>query len=333
VLYREVKKRALQLLDQYSNGGQLISESDPNSKDFIQKFPAFVDEAQMEIATTAQQIPARKRLRVGMEKNLIATVPGEMIEIPKLDYASPSPLYIGPVIGVQAFSFEYNGEITLHVQKETPSGSGNWVDVISMLETPVPTEYAYIKKSLYESDISMYDNVRLSFLQLLGPSYIRNVAMYGTLYGHESEIPKFGTEIEIQLPDLFFKMNKLTQNGKPLEYVQTSKDTISIPRSKAGDVDLYYYTYPVALYDLAEPALGVSELSVSEEGARAIPHYLAAKCLAFSPQSQANAAWEMSQYQQKLANLQPIQDIYSGTVQNTFFAAAPATALQKATGG
>ena len=55
--YGQVKKLVLQLLNQYSVAGTLVADSYNNQQDYILRIPALVNDAVMEIATTARKIP------------------------------------------------------------------------------------------------------------------------------------------------------------------------------------------------------------------------------------------------------------------------------------
>lgn len=320
--YGEVKKRALQLLDQYSNGGALISESDPNSKDYILKFPQLCDEAQMEIATTVQMIPAVAHMKIGYETNLLGTLPETEVQLD----SSVAPLYIaGPVKGAQSIYFEYiGGDFNAEVEQETSVGSGIWNNCASIGGLASDFNYARVKLSFNADTVN---NVRIKFWYF-STLMLKNLAMYPLPYT-VSTVPVYGDEIEVILPSTFYRMDRLLQDGNPVEYTQVSKTTISIPRTNTGELDAYYFVYPLSIQDIDPSMLDNFPLVVSEEACRAIPHYIAAKCMEVSPQLARQSALELAEYQAKLANLtMPNRFGGGGTVTNSFFSAGAKSALQ-----
>jgi len=60
--YGQVKRAVLQLLNQYSIAGTQVPGSYNNQQDYLERIPGLVNDAVMEIATTARKIPATLRL-------------------------------------------------------------------------------------------------------------------------------------------------------------------------------------------------------------------------------------------------------------------------------
>lgn len=56
--YKQIRDRTLELLDRYSVAGTAVPASYNGQQDVIKRIPALVDDAAMEIATTARKIPA-----------------------------------------------------------------------------------------------------------------------------------------------------------------------------------------------------------------------------------------------------------------------------------
>lgn len=56
--YGQVKDQVLKLLNQYTVAGAKVASSYNNQQDYIERIPALVNDAVMEIATTARKIPA-----------------------------------------------------------------------------------------------------------------------------------------------------------------------------------------------------------------------------------------------------------------------------------
>ena len=60
--YGQVRDQVLKLLNQYSIAGAQVSPSYNNQQDYLNRIPGLVNDAVMEIATTARKIPALIRL-------------------------------------------------------------------------------------------------------------------------------------------------------------------------------------------------------------------------------------------------------------------------------
>lgn len=60
--YGQVKDQALKLLNQYTIAGAKVVSSYNNQQDYIERIPALVNDAMLEIATTARKIPAMLNL-------------------------------------------------------------------------------------------------------------------------------------------------------------------------------------------------------------------------------------------------------------------------------
>ncbi len=60
--YGEVKDQVLKLLNQYTRAGSPVDGSYNNQQDYLERIPGLVNDAVMEIATTARKIPMLVRL-------------------------------------------------------------------------------------------------------------------------------------------------------------------------------------------------------------------------------------------------------------------------------
>ena len=56
--YAQIQERVLKLLNRHSMAGSLIPTSYNNQQDYLNRIPSLVNDAMMEIATTARKIPA-----------------------------------------------------------------------------------------------------------------------------------------------------------------------------------------------------------------------------------------------------------------------------------
>lgn len=61
--YGQVRDMVLKLLNQYTRAGAAVEPSYNNQQDYLNRIPALVNDAMMEIATTARKIPATIALR------------------------------------------------------------------------------------------------------------------------------------------------------------------------------------------------------------------------------------------------------------------------------
>ena len=60
--YKEAKEQVLKLLNQYTKAGDAISALYNNQQDYLVRIPSFINDAMMEIATTARKIPTSLNL-------------------------------------------------------------------------------------------------------------------------------------------------------------------------------------------------------------------------------------------------------------------------------
>ena len=60
--YAQVRDQVLKLLNQYTVAGEPVRDTYNNQQDYLNKIPGLVNDAMMEIATTAVKIPATLRL-------------------------------------------------------------------------------------------------------------------------------------------------------------------------------------------------------------------------------------------------------------------------------
>lgn len=305
--YGEVKKRALQLLDQYSSGGVLTSESDSNSKDYILRFPQLCDAAQMEIATAVQPLRSRLALSLGTIPNLLALLGGAEGVAQHLDV----DLVDAVAMGARSWYFEADGAGITYIEEETATGV--WTVLASVTTTGGAGFVAY--RGLI-SPADPEHNVRLRHAGSY-PYRVRNRALYGYTFATDADVPVFGPDVELTLPEGFWRMDKLLRDGTPVDYQPRGCNVISVAREQACDLDVHYFRYPTAIpVDENNAAANSYVFEVSEEAAAAIPHYLASKCLS-NAQSAAN---ELAEYQSKLANLSDEPKSRTGSVRNVFTA-------------
>ena len=81
--YGTVRDQVLMLLNQYTVAGKPVAGSYNNQQDYLNRIPALVNDAMMEIATTARKIPAVLRL-----EDLEQTEEGEQVR-----YTLPEDFY------------------------------------------------------------------------------------------------------------------------------------------------------------------------------------------------------------------------------------------------
>ena len=83
--YAAVRDRTLMLLNQYSVAGVPVADTYNNQQDYLNRIPALVDDAVMEIATTARKIPAVVELdsleREEGEKETRYTLPADFFQL------------------------------------------------------------------------------------------------------------------------------------------------------------------------------------------------------------------------------------------------------------
>lgn len=78
--YGQVKDRVLQLLNQYTVAGTPVASSYNNQQDYLNRIPALVNDAVMEIATTAKKIPVTMTLLITEEQPTLGNM--YVVEMP-----------------------------------------------------------------------------------------------------------------------------------------------------------------------------------------------------------------------------------------------------------
>lgn len=304
--YGEVKQRALQLLDQYSNGGTLISETDSNSRDYILKFPELCDEAQREIATAAQPIRARAQVSAGTVPNLLDMEAGTRGMAQHL----ADDVTDAAAAGAKSYYFEADGAGTTYVEEETATG------VWTALATVATADggFAAYRGLISPSDAANSVRFRHSGLY---PYQVRNRALYAVTFASAGAVQAFGLDAELTMPADFWRMEKLLRDGLPVDYEPRGRNAVSVARDMADALDVHYFKYPAEIPDSVADSY---TFEVSEEAAAAIPHYVASKCMAISPQFAQAAANEMAEYQGRLANLRDAPARRASSVRNVFTA-------------
>ena len=85
--YEQVKNATLKLLNQYTRAGSLVESSYNNQQDYLSRIPTLVNDAMMEISTTAKKIPATLNLgslggrRLGENGDVLYELPDDFYQL------------------------------------------------------------------------------------------------------------------------------------------------------------------------------------------------------------------------------------------------------------
>lgn len=302
--YGDAKETALQLVNQYSNGGVVIPASDGNTLDYTLKFPKYFDACQKEIATTKGRIPA-------VESISLMTVPSLLAG----DFYSPE-LFLGTDLtdmcgtGALAYTFEADNPGTHYVEEYI---NGVWTQKAII---NVANSGAF---QTYHGLITPTNTMDLVRIRHSGttPYQVQNRALYACTFSSAATVPPWTTLFLHTLPADFWRMNKaLDGNQQSVPWLNRGSDQIAFERSITGGVDVYYWKMPATIADDVDDSY---EFEIPEEAAQAMPFGVAAMALRLDLSQFDNANILMSQYQQKVGNLltQPVGG--SKGAKNTLF--------------
>lgn len=259
--YGEAKTRVLKLIDEYSNNGDVINETEPNSKDYIFKMPELFDDAQRQ-AAEVRYIRRAKEYNHYMPKSEAGAGHGTYVH--EADDISFS------CIIAKAYTFETCGSFTAYVEEYNGTSyailntiSGDTKDVFTR-------HYGLIAAT------STAVSVRLRFTGAYR-CVIRNIALYNVAYPAITDIPEYKAHAPYTVPTDYYKFGRLTRDGEAFHaFTWISPDTIGIPYDAGGAYRLEYCAYPLPIATTVADAF---VFEVDETAAKALPYYVAAKLL------------------------------------------------------
>lgn len=257
----EIKDMALQLIDEYSSNGELISDAE--NADVLSKMTNLANKAQAELSKVARIEAVHSFTQKGIE-NLLGTYATWDI----VQYTPDEELYFDGD-GAKAYYFEVDGPGTVYIEEV----GGSTLATITVPDT-VTTFTAYKGLVSPSSDTA---KVRMRF----AGDYVyntKNRALYPYTFPSADDVPQWKAYNEYDLPSDFWEISKLIRIGdtrrlENFRNYQITKKKLYLNRFEEGEFRLYYWKKPTLLSDDTD----VPE--IPEEYHYLIAHYVAAMVL------------------------------------------------------
>jgi len=322
MIYSQARDKAIKLLNQYSNAGNLILSTDGNTLDYTLRMPALFDTCQKEIASTAKYI--HKALTLSQNP-----IPNQLSNpLQTFDVVQYLLMYLVDMaaIGSQSYYFEVDGVADIYIEEQTSPGV--WTNLITINNTTPKGQYTVYKGFTGVSNVANIVRVRFAGLY---PYNIRNRALFAYLFPTIDDIPNYQKYIKYTMPSDFYLLRKVVNKGNSILYSNTidwqweGRNVISVSYFLTGEIDVFYYAYPA---DILDTVLDTYVFELDEEACQAMPYYVASQLLIDDPVLKSVADKLYAMYQGKLANLTNAVTQGSQSVRNTMFSGDLTSKLQ-----
>lgn len=284
------KKRAIQLIKEYSESGTLIPDS--TNADYLLPANSFADMAQKELATITK-IHASKQIT----QNPIPSQLGLLQGFDILQHLSTDLTMSAK--GSRAYYFEVDRQATIYVEEETSPGVWAVLSTITVPDTV--TSFTAYKGLINPSNVT--NNVRARFSGNY-PYNIRNRALYAYTFPTANDVPIYRPYIKYDMPVDFMELNKVIQETDPRQYVNMKayywegKRTFVCNYYETGSFTIQYFRYPTTIN---ETTLDTHEFEIDTEAQELIPFFIASKML-FKEEDAASVQL-LNEYEVKKSNL------------------------------
>jgi len=260
----EIKDYALQLIDEYSSNGEIISELD--NADELNKMTNLANDALTQLARY-DRIPAVYRISNNPPDNLL----GKYDSFDMVQYDGTDLTY--SATGAKSYYFQVDMPCTVYVEEET--SADNWAILKTIIVPDGTATYTEYRGNITPSDSS--NSVRLRFTGEY-PFTTRFRALYKYSYPTDDDVPSYEPYIYRDLPSDFWKLNKIIYQSDTrthdifMDYYIQNKQ-IALNRFYDGSFEIYYWKIPDKLSDNAD----VPE--IQEINHYGIAEYIAGKVL------------------------------------------------------
>jgi hypothetical protein len=282
------KEKAIQLINEYSNNGNLIS--DATNADYKLRMNNLADMAQKEIAQFLK-IHAVYQISQNPIKSQFGLLQGFDI----VQHLDTDLIY--EAVGSQAYYFEVDNVADIYIEENV---SGVWTNLVTINNTTKKQFTAY--KGLL-TPFSTSNTVRMRFSGSY-PYNLRNRALYAYSFPVASDVPDYKPYVKYDMPADFMELNKVVHITDPRVYKQMvdfyweGKKTFVANYYHTGSFDIHYYKYPT---DITSATLDSYTFEIDTEAQELIPYYIGGHIVL--DENPAVAATLLNLYQQKLANL------------------------------
>jgi len=311
---KQVRDKAIILINFKSVSGNLILETDASYADYALRIKSLIDMAQKEIASSARKI--RKQHKISqkpIESQLTLTYPFDIQQHLDTDITTQS------CTASKAYSFKVDNLCDVFIEESVDNGLNWYVNQSISHTTPINEFYEY-KGIITPSQT--YSLIRLRF----SGNYvynIRDIALYKYMFVNASAVPQYTNYNLYTMPSDFYKLNKLTLKGNRVDgnrYTPTAdfywekSNILAVNYYITGEYAVDYFAYPTTITD---DTADTAELEVAIEAQEAIPYYVAAHLMMDENGNINNKLYAM--YQGKLANMDDTVMTGTTAISNTFY--------------
>jgi hypothetical protein len=315
MILSDAEKKALVLIDNYSNQGDIISSTDSNQKDYYLKMPFLFDTVQKQVAQVKKIV---KAFKISHNK------PCNQLYSPRHQFDIVSHVQnidvIYSAVGSLAYYFEVDDVATIYIEENTTGTT--WVTLSTISNTLLAGQFTPYSGFIVASDV--LNNIRIRF----SGSYsynARNIALYNVAFSSLSRIPAYQNYVLYTMPTDFYQLTKVVLKGQTNEgesYQYTSdfyweqRNIIAINWFDVGEYSVEYAAFPA---DITSTTPDTQALENSPDAQECYPFFVASRLLS-NEQGKMNVSNTLyAIYQNMLANLDTKIANAPSSIENTFF--------------
>ena len=307
----DAKEKTRKLLNDWSEDGTLIVATVGTTKDYTLRMPSLFDIAQKQIATVKKIVKSKRISQYLPDNQLTTAYPFDVVPYTgtEIDYEA---------VGSLAYNFEVDGAATIKVQEETATDV--WTTLTTVTHTTPVGEFTAYNGLITASDTA--HSIRLQFTGSYAYN-IRNVALWNVAFASASVVPDYAEYIVYAMPTDFWKLNRVFLNGQQEtddSNIQTpnfywvDKTSFAVRYDVRGEYTIEYFAYPTTIDD---DTLDTYSFEIDMDAEDGVCEYAAAQILLDSNSNKA--AQYMTQYQNRLYNLDTVVNPAPRQVRQTFF--------------
>lgn len=286
----QIKKKAIQIMDEYSLSGAL--QGNALNADYNLRINNLVDDAQKEVAQV-------KKIHKVFSVSQNPLKPQNDDQFLLRQYIPGNDIVL-EAQGSQSYYFEVDRQCSVVFEEQI---ANVWTTLTTVVVPNTVTSFTKYKGLITPS--STLNNVRMRFTGLY-PFNVRNTALFAYTFPTANDIPDYTAYVPYDLPDDFFELEEVVQRTDIQQYVNMGnyrfegRKTIVLPYMFTGSFDVFYFAYPATIDDTT---LDTYELEVDVEAQAAIPYYVAGHLLLSDVEQRSIGIMLINEYQAKLSNL------------------------------
>jgi hypothetical protein len=278
MLLSEAKVNAIQLINEYSVSGTLVSSSDGNYQDLIKRMNPLANTVQMELAKLVK-IPGVHSISQNPITNLLGLY--------AFDEAQhfPGTNLTYQATGAKSFSIEVDGPCTISFDEQV---LGVWTPLAGTysVDGGTPTVFS---GSISVSGITKFTNYRglLTTASALNPVKItvaatypmksRYRALFAYSFASADKVPWYRAYITYDLPADYWMFNKMMRSydqrqfEENKDYILTSNKKVHLNYFLTGQMDIHYWKKPTVITNDTSDSY---EFEVDDDAQSLIPWFI-----------------------------------------------------------